>query len=164
MPDEVGILGRPAELMTSIRVALLGKTVVGPAPMSWSSQWADLPQQGCGDRLLTVVDDDTNVDCGRRQRHIIAAPCCSVSGVFGALTNIDVPGVKKLAVHVASASQRPQANPRNQRGTPESVNLDEEQRSCVMIRDLTEHNRDTHGCNPWHLADALPSQPISAKC
>ena len=29
---------------------------------------------------MTVVNDDTNVDCGRRLRHTIAAPCSSFSG------------------------------------------------------------------------------------
>ena len=58
-----------------------GKTVVGPSIVSRSCQRAELPQQGCGDRFLTVVDDDTNIDWRRRQRHSIAPPCCSFSGV-----------------------------------------------------------------------------------
>ena len=103
MSDEVCILKRQAELMTSIRVALMGKTVDGPAPMSCSSQRAELLQQGCGDRFLTVVENETNFDCGRRRRHTIAAPCSSFSGVFGALTNIDVPGANKRIVHIACA-------------------------------------------------------------
>ena len=57
-----------------------GKTVVGPAPTSWSFRRAELPEQGCGERFMTVVDDDTNVDCERRRRHTIAAPCSSFSG------------------------------------------------------------------------------------
>ena len=40
-----------------------GKAVVGASPMSWSFQRAELPDQGCKDRFMTVVDDFTNVDC-----------------------------------------------------------------------------------------------------
>ena len=68
MPDEVCILGRPAELTTSIRVALMGKTVVGPAPTTWSFQRAELPDQGCEEGFMSVVDDYTNVDCGSLRR------------------------------------------------------------------------------------------------
>ena len=43
-----------------------GKMLGVPSPVSRSCQLAELLQQGCGDRFLTVVGDETNVDCGRR--------------------------------------------------------------------------------------------------
>ena len=79
-------LKRPAELIDQHASGTHGKKVVGPAPVSWSSQGGELPQQGCGDRFLAVVENDTKVDCGRRRRRTTAAPCSSFSGVFGALT------------------------------------------------------------------------------
>ena len=63
-----------------------GKMVAGSAPMSWFLR-AELPDQGCGDRFLSVVDDD-NVDCERRWRHTIAAPCSSFSDACQALAII----------------------------------------------------------------------------
>ena len=43
------------------------KTVVGPAPMTWSSHRAELPDQGCEERFMSAVDDYTNV-CGSLRR------------------------------------------------------------------------------------------------
>ena len=59
-----------------------GKTVVGPSIVSRSCQLTELLNKAVEtDSFQTVVDDDTNIDCRRRQRHTIAAPCCSFSGV-----------------------------------------------------------------------------------
>ena len=61
MPDEVGHCEAASGAHDQHTSGTHGKTVGGQAPMSWSFQRAELPQQGCGDRFLTVVDDDTNV-------------------------------------------------------------------------------------------------------
>ena len=57
LSDEVGILKRPAGLMTSIRVALMGKRSSWPAPVSQSCQPAELHST----RLWRQIPD-----CSRR--------------------------------------------------------------------------------------------------
>ena len=55
--SECGVLGDELVLVQNGLV---------PSTVSQSCQLTELLLQGCGDRFLTVVDDDTNVDCGRR--------------------------------------------------------------------------------------------------
>ena len=68
--------------------------------MSWSSQRAELPQQGGGDRFLTLVDDDTL----RRAPH---------SQESSEHLQTHVPRINKRTVHVACAP--------NQRVHPETA-------------------------------------------
>ena len=55
--SECGVLGDELVLVQNGLV---------PSPVSQYCQLTEPLHQGCGDRFLTVVDDDTNVDCGKR--------------------------------------------------------------------------------------------------
>ena len=59
-PERI-ILKRPAEVMTSIRVALMGKRSACPRPCPGPVSGQKF-QQSCGDKFLAVVDDAHSVE------------------------------------------------------------------------------------------------------